>query len=109
MFKNDSIDIILDIESIDRLNCGDSSSLNIASFLNQCQRILRVSGSFTTTNEINLDFHFKRSHLGIELKIHNNEDSNKSIYHLTKLPYANEISARNWNNVKYDLEWEHDR
>ena len=59
-------DLIFDKSTIDALLCGESAFLNTALMMKECQRILKVNGSYmgisygTPENRV---LHYKRGHL----------------------------------------------
>lgn len=70
-YENEFFDLIVDKSTIDALLCGNFAYLNVAQMLNECQRVLKTGGYYMAISygiPENRDFHFKRGHLGFELK-----------------------------------------
>ena len=65
-YPSNFFDLIIDKSTIDALLCGDSSFMNTAMMMKECQRVLKVDGAYmgisygTPENRL---LHYKRPHL----------------------------------------------
>lgn len=70
-FATDFFDLIIDKSTIDALLCGERSFMNTALMMKECQRVLKVEGSYmgisygTPENRV---LHYKRPHLKMSVQ-----------------------------------------
>ena len=70
-FASNSFDLIIDKSTIDALLCGESSFMNTALMMRECQRVLKPDAAYlcvsygTPENRV---LHYKRGHLKLSVQ-----------------------------------------
>ena len=70
MTYNDStFDLIIDKSTIDAILCGDKPYVNTAKMLKECNRVLKLGGSYVAISHGLSESVFKRENLCFDLKV----------------------------------------
>lgn len=70
-YQNEFFDLIIDKSTIDAMLCGNYAYLNVAQMLKECQRVLKVGGTYMAISyglPENRMFHLQRKHLNFDIK-----------------------------------------
>jgi ubiquinone/menaquinone biosynthesis C-methylase UbiE len=70
-YDDNSMDFVIDKSTVDALLCGDHAFLNVATMLKECQRVLKIGGTYmaiTYGEPRNRTSHFVKPHLSFEVK-----------------------------------------
>jgi len=71
-YENEFFDLIIDKSTIDAMLCGNYAYLNVAQMLNECQRVLKVGGTYMAISygvPENRMLHLQRKHLNFDIKM----------------------------------------
>ena len=66
-YEDKTFDLIIDKSTVDAILCGDQPYLNTARMLKECQRILKVGGSYVAISHGLSETIFKRDNLSFDL------------------------------------------
>jgi ubiquinone/menaquinone biosynthesis C-methylase UbiE len=101
-YPSDFFDLIIDKSTIDAILCGDRSFMNTALMMKECQRVLKVDGSYmgiSYGSPENRVLHYKRPHLKMTVQTFqvspmrettSSKEGLHYVYVCTKLEGANE-------------------
>ena len=68
-YGDNSFDLIIDKSTIDAILCGEKPYVNTAKMLKECQRVLKVGGSYVAISHGLSETIFKRDNLSFDLKV----------------------------------------
>jgi EEF1A lysine methyltransferase 4 len=114
-YETNFFDLIIDKSTIDALLCGDSSFLNTALMMRECQRVLKVDGAYlcvsygTPENRV---LHYKRPHLKLSVQTFQVSPPNTQgkelptppsihyVYICNKIEGADDQAVAKWDEVE---------
>jgi ubiquinone/menaquinone biosynthesis C-methylase UbiE len=110
-FASNYFDLIIDKSTIDALLCGESSFMNTALMMRECQRVLKPDAAYlcvsygTPENRV---LHYKRGHLKLSVQTFQVAPSaplkeGQSIHYVyvcRKIEGADDVAAENWPDVE---------
>lgn len=113
-YPNDFFDLIIDKSTIDALLCGESSFMNTALMMKECQRVLKVDCSYmgisygTPENRV---MHYKRPHLKMAVQTFQvaparenvSKESIHYVYVCKKIEGAEKQCEENWAAVETQI------